>query len=549
MTANVFTTPLQIHEAVVAVFPDARCEGVVGGSMFSLRLTLPNMLPITVDRAVDALQFVPAVRSLASRVFVDRHMGPPVALPVLDMKQFSLSAPLKGWQHFQRLMYEQGGGRCEDVLISYLGGEQEEASVNQLEQLGLAPHQVSDRCAESDLGRFQDFVNKLETLPRESASFLFAQFEQRFPTVFAAIVAKWRAAEESQGHHGYEETVYKLKQRVVGQDTAAEFVAVALCAGHAQEGNRTFLFVGPSGVGKTEMAKAAAALKQGRFITFPMHQYQTEHDGWRLFGPPPGIVGSEDTPLFVREVEKFSPVKTGSREGQDLYEVKDVVVLFDELEKAHANVRQYLLNLLNADEGYCDVQYVTSRPGKASKNEIRRYLFRHSIFIGTSNLFQEEIVRDFQAHVPGDEIAAHFKTLNMLAARSTSSTPPYSQELLGRVKIVPFGPIPKGEAYQKVLNVKMDAFFKSLGCQNFVVEDRPQLLTALEERLYGDGTDLRKIANYFNYDIRQAIYSQRWGDLGSKQLIVTPSSSRTLNIHACFVKFGQKFPMDGLVIV
>jgi len=156
----------------------------------------------------------------------------------------------------------------------------------------------------------------------------------------------------------------RLKQRVIGQDEAIEAVSNAVTRARAgiQDPNRpigSFIFLGPTGVGKTELAKALAEFlfdDENAMIRIDMSEYQERHTVSRLIGAPPGYVGYEEGGQLTEAVRR-RPYS---------------VVLFDEVEKAHPEVFNLLLQLL--DDGR-----LTDSHGKTVD-------FRNTVVIMTSNI-------------------------------------------------------------------------------------------------------------------------------------------------------------------
>ncbi|MFN3422555.1 MAG: AAA family ATPase, partial [Armatimonadota bacterium] len=159
------------------------------------------------------------------------------------------------------------------------------------------------------------------------------------------------------------------KRRVVGQDHAIEIVANAVRRARAglQDPNRpiaSFIFVGPTGVGKTELAKALAEFlfdDERAMIRIDMSEYQERHTVARLIGAPPGYVGYEEGGQLTEAVRR-RPYS---------------VVLFDEIEKAHPEVFNVLLQVLD--------------DGRLTDGKGRTVDFRNTLIIMTSNIGTEFI--------------------------------------------------------------------------------------------------------------------------------------------------------------
>jgi ATP-dependent Clp protease ATP-binding subunit ClpC len=189
----------------------------------------------------------------------------------------------------------------------------------------------------------------------------------------SAIVSKWTGIpqgslteEQTQGLLALEES---LAKRVVGQDDAITIVSQAIRRGRAglkdpRKPVGGFLFVGPSGVGKTELARALAGVLFGTddaIVRIDLSEYTESHTVSRLLGAPPGYVGHDEAGQLTEPVRRRPYC----------------VVLFDEFEKAHADVAAILLQIL--DDGR-----VTDAKGRTVD-------FRHAIVILTSNLDADDI--------------------------------------------------------------------------------------------------------------------------------------------------------------
>ncbi|GAA5700938.1 ATP-dependent chaperone ClpB [Streptomyces avermitilis] len=216
----------------------------------------------------------------------------------------------------------------------------------------------------------------------------------------AEIVAAWTGIPVTRLQEGEREKLLRLdeilSERVVGQDEAVKLVTDAII--RARSGIRdprrpigSFIFLGPTGVGKTELAKTLAAAlfdSEENMIRLDMSEYQERHTVSRLVGAPPGYVGYEEGGQLTESVRR-KPYS---------------VVLFDEIEKAHADVFNTLLQVLD--------------DGRITDSQGRTVDFRNTVVIMTSNIGSAhlldgvsadgEIKPDARALVMG-ELQSHFR--------------------------------------------------------------------------------------------------------------------------------------------
>jgi len=192
----------------------------------------------------------------------------------------------------------------------------------------------------------------------------------------AAVVAAWTGIPVSRLLEGEVEKLIhmeeRLHQRVVGQDTAVEAVSNALRRARSglQDPNRpigSFVFLGPTGVGKTELARALAEFMfddERAVVRLDMSEYQERHTVARLVGAPPGYVGYEEGGQLTEAVRRRPYA----------------VLLLDEIEKAHTEVFDVLLQLLD--------------DGRLTDGHGRTVDFRNTVVIMTSNIRSVEELRD-----------------------------------------------------------------------------------------------------------------------------------------------------------
>jgi ATP-dependent Clp protease ATP-binding subunit ClpB len=202
----------------------------------------------------------------------------------------------------------------------------------------------------------------------------------------AEVVARWTGIPVSRLLEGEVEKLIhmeeRLHERVVGQDEAVEVVATALRRSRAglQDPNRpigTFLFLGPTGVGKTELARALAEFmfdSQDAMIRIDMSEYMEKHSVSRLVGAPPGYVGYEEGGQLTEAVRR-RPYS---------------VVLLDEIEKAHPDVFNTLLQVMD--------------DGRLTDGQGRTVDFKNTVLIMTSNIPVSATGDDMRA-----ELTQHFK--------------------------------------------------------------------------------------------------------------------------------------------
>ncbi|MES2265083.1 MAG: type VI secretion system ATPase TssH [Pseudomonadota bacterium] len=292
--------------------------------------------------------------------------------------------------------------------------EQEKALVEQIQAARLV--QEAGASADASQGRdLQALVADLKTLQGE-APMVPVQVDGQ---VVAEIVAGWTGIPLGKMVSDDIKTVLKLKdmleERVIGQGHAIEAVAQRVRTSRANlddpdKPKGVFLFVGPSGVGKTETALALADALYGgerKLITINMSEYQEAHSVSGLKGSPPGYVGYGEGGVLTEAVRR-NPYS---------------VVLLDEVEKAHPDVLELFFQVF--DKGVMD------------DAEGREIDFRNTIIILTSNVASAVLMQDC-LNKPEEEMPAPQALEELVRPQLMKQFKP---AFLGRLKVIPFYPI------------------------------------------------------------------------------------------------------------
>ena len=204
----------------------------------------------------------------------------------------------------------------------------------------------------------------------------------------------------------------KLKSKVFGQDKAIEAVATAIRLSRSGLGEEdkpigSFLFTGPTGVGKTEVAKQLANILGVELIRFDMSEYMERHSVSRLIGAPPGYVGYDQGGLLTDAVTK-NPYS---------------VVLLDEIEKAHPDMQNILLQVMDH--------------GSLTDNNGRQADFRNTVIIMTTNAGAKELT---QSPIGFNEsLGSRLEEKGITRAVRDMFSPEFRNRLNG---IITFGPLP-----------------------------------------------------------------------------------------------------------
>ncbi|RST59637.1 ATP-dependent chaperone ClpB [Siminovitchia terrae] len=225
-----------------------------------------------------------------------------------------------------------------------------------------------NRAAELRHGRIPALEKELKQIEGQERNESRLVKEEVTEDEVAAIISRWTGIPITKLVEGEREKLLRLEsilhERVIGQDEAVELVSNAVLRARAgiKDPNRpigSFIFLGPTGVGKTELAKALAETlfdSEEQMIRIDMSEYMEKHAVSRLIGAPPGYVGYEEGGQLTEAVRR-KPYS---------------VVLLDEIEKAHPEVFNILLQVLD--------------DGRITDSQGRRIDFRNTVIIMTSNI-------------------------------------------------------------------------------------------------------------------------------------------------------------------
>jgi ATP-dependent Clp protease ATP-binding subunit ClpB len=315
----------------------------------------------------------------------------------------------------------------------------------------------------------------------------------------AEVVAKWTGVPVSKMLEGEMQKLISmeegLRKRVIGQDEALTAVANAVRRARAglQDPNRpigSFIFLGPTGVGKTETAKALAEFMfddERAMVRLDMSEYMEKHAVARMIGAPPGYVGYDEGGQLTEAVRR-RPYS---------------VVLFDEIEKAHPDVFNVLLQILD--------------DGRLTDSKGRVVDFKNTVLIMTSNLGSREILE-----VGDDEKQASIAVTQILREY-------FKPEFLNRIDdIVIFGQLSRNEI-TKIIDVQLEKLRKNLAERGITIELEDSAKELLAEKGYDPTFGARPLKREIQTRLQNPLAIKLLnGELGSGQTIRVSAENEEL---------------------
>ena len=295
----------------------------------------------------------------------------------------------------------------------------------------------------------------------------------------AEIVSKWTGIPVTKLVEGEKEKLLNLEsilhERVIGQDEAVTAVADAVL--RARSGLKdprkpigSFIFLGPTGVGKTELARSLSEAlfdSEGNMVRIDMSEYQEKHTVARLIGAPPGYVGYEEGGQLTEAVRR-KPY---------------CVILFDEIEKAHPEVFNVLLQLLD--------------DGRLTDSQGRTVDFKNTVVIMTSNIGSSYLLDGVKSDGEISEEARQ-QVLSELRVR-------FKPEFLNRIdEIVMFKPLKKSEIV-RIIELAMKDIQKRLEDRNISLSVTDAAKYLIADSAYSPSYGARPVKRYLQKHVETEV--------------------------------------------
>ncbi|RMF53236.1 MAG: AAA family ATPase, partial [Bacteroidetes bacterium] len=353
---------------------------------------------------------------------------------------------------------------AEKALLAEVRAAREEVEQLRLEAEYAERQMDWGKAAEIRYGRIPTVEKKIESLQTQLDS--LSQNGQRLlreevtAEDVATVVSRWTGIPVAKMLQSEREKLLQLEEvlhrRVVGQEEAIQAVAHAIRRSRAgiQDPNRpigSFLFIGPTGVGKTELAKALAEAlfnSDQAMVRIDMSEYQEKHSVSRLIGAPPGYVGYEEGGQLTEAIRR-RPYS---------------VILLDEIEKAHPDVFNILLQVLD--------------DGRLTDSKGRVVNFKNTLIIMTSNLGAHLIMERLSNLSPTEKdrvMEALREEIMQLLKRS------FRPEFLNRIdEIVLFEPLTL-PMLRQIVELQLGQVQQRLAEQNIRLEWEPEVVDYLAE--------------------------------------------------------------------
>ncbi|WP_299672779.1 ATP-dependent chaperone ClpB [uncultured Polaribacter sp.] len=447
-------------------------EAIIGAVELSQRYITNRFLP---DKAIDLMD------EAASKLRMEIN-SKPEELDVLDRKIMQLEieieaikrekdeTKLKGLRSELANIKEERNElnakwKSEKEIVDNIQNAKSEIENFKIEAEKAEREGNYGKVAEIRYGKIQEAQEKLEefqkVLQANKTEKSLIKEEVTLEDI-AEVVAKWTGIPVTKMIQSEREKLLKLEEqlhkRVVGQEEAITAVSDAVRRSRAglQNPNKpigSFLFLGTTGVGKTELAKALAAYlfdDENAMTRIDMSEYQERHSVSRLIGAPPGYVGFDEGGQLTEAVRR-RPYS---------------VVLLDEIEKAHPDTFNILLQVL--DEGR-----LTDNKGRVAD-------FKNTIIIMTSNMGSHIIQEKFADPKADLDAVTELAKIEVLGLLKQSVRP----EFLNRIDdVIMFTPLNQSDIF-KIVKLQLELLKKMIGKQEITLDATDEAITYLAEKGY-----------------------------------------------------------------
>ena len=363
-----------------------------------------------------------------------------------------------------------------------------QATKNNIEQYKLDAERAEregnyGKVAEIRYGKIKQEEEKLENLQKEVEGHEMTMIKEEVTREdIAEVIAKWTGVPVTKLMQGEREKLLHLEEelhkRVVGQEEAIAAVSDAIRRSRAglQDPKKpigSFLFLGTTGVGKTELAKALAEYlfdDENAMTRIDMSEYQEKHAVSRLVGAPPGYVGYDEGGQLTEAVRR-RPYS---------------VVLLDEIEKAHPDTFNILLQVL--DEG------------RLTDNKGRTANFKNTIIIMTSNMGSQLIQDSFEQYKDVEKATEKAKDEVLQLLKQT-----VRPEFINRIDdIVMFTPLTEANIKQ-IVRLQLNSIIKLVARENIILEVTDEAINYLAERGYDPQFGARPVKRVLQKEVMNAL--------------------------------------------
>lgn len=397
--------------------------------------------------------------------------------------------------------------------------EKEKASITQVrdlkEQLDKARGELEKAEREYDLNKVAELkygvipdidrkIKEKESVINENGETAFLK-EEVTEAEISEIVSKWTGIPVSRLVEGEREKLLRLEEelhnRVIGQEEAVTSTANAVLRARAglKDINRpigSFIFLGPTGVGKTELAKTLARTlfdSEDNIIRIDMSEYMEKYSVSRLIGAPPGYVGYEEGGQLTEAVRR-NPYS---------------VVLFDEIEKAHDDVFNIFLQILD--------------DGRLTDNKGKTIDFKNCIIIMTSNIGSNYLLENKDSNGIDEDIRE--KVMNQMKMR-------FKPEFLNRLDdIIMFKPL-TGDEIEKIIDIFMEEIKERLKEKNISIEITKEAKELMAREGYDPVYGARPLKRYISKTLETSIAKMIIkGEVYDGSTVVISSLDEKLNIR------------------